>query len=103
MSIEKLYLQRIKDSYDRRLLEVEEPLIGMMSLAFRNPKAIKKLYEFHSCFFAIEEIEDYTHIVCLPIDCKEDYITGKIDEVPAIDVTNDNIKAFKDALLTLTD
>ncbi len=103
MSIEKLYLQRIKDSYDRGLLEVKEPLIGIMPLAFRNPKAIKKLYEFHSCFFAIEEIEDCTLIVCLPINCKEDYIAGKIDEVPAIDVTNDNIKAFKDALTTLTD
>ena len=54
MSIEKLYLQRIKDSYDRGLLEVEEPLIGIMPLTFRNPEAIKKLYEFHSCFFAIE-------------------------------------------------
>lgn len=103
MSIEKWYLQGIKDFYDRGLLEVEEPLIGMMPLAFRNPEAIKKLYEFHSCFFAIEEIEDCTHIVCLPIDCKEGYITGKLDEVPAIDVTNDNIKAFKDALATLTD
>lgn len=103
MSIEKLYLQRIKDSYDRGLLEVEEPLIGMMPWTFRNPEAIKELYEFHSCFFAIEEIVNCIHIVCLPIDCKEDYITGKLDEVPAIDVTNDNIKAFKDALTTLTD
>ena len=102
MSIEKWYLQGIKDYHDNMSM-IDEPLTGMASLAFRNPKAIKKLYEFHSCFFAIEEVEDYAHIVCLPTDCKEDYMAGKLDEVPAIDVTDDNIKAFKDALLTLTD
>ena len=96
MTIEEWYLKGIKDSYDRKLLE--EPLTGMASLAFRNPKAIKKLYEFQSCFFTIEEAEGYTHIVCLPSECKEDYMAGKLDEVSAIDVTDSNIEAFKRAL-----
>ena len=69
----------------------EAPFIGMLSLAFRNPKAIKNLYKFKQKFFAIENIDNVFYLICLPINCIEDYTKGNIDEVAAFEINQDNL------------
>lgn len=79
----------------------ETPFIDTSSLAFRNPKAIKNLYKFKRKFFAIENIEDAIHLVCLPMYCMEDYINGNIDEVPAINIDESNLSLIDKELKSL--
>ena len=76
----------------------EEPFVGMFSLAFRNPKAIKNVYKFKRSFFAVENVEDVFHLVCLPIDCIEAYINGDIDEVSAIEINENDISLIDKAV-----
>ena len=69
----------------------ETPFVGMLSLAFRNPKAIKNIYRFKWSFFAVENVEDVFHLVCLPMNCIEAYINGDIDEVSAIEINESDL------------
>ena len=79
----------------------EEPFVGMFSLAFRNPKAIKNIYKFKRSFFAVENVEDVFHLVCLPIDCIEAYINGDIDEVSAIEINESDLLLIDKELRSL--
>ena len=76
----------------------ETPFIGMFSLAFRNPKAIKNIYRFKWSFFAIENVDDVFYLVCLPMNCIEAYINGDIDEVPAIEINENDISLIDKAV-----
>ena len=77
------------------------PFTGMLSLAFRNPKAIKNLYKFKQKFFAIENIDNMFYLVCLPINCIEDYTKGNIDEVAALEISQDNLLLIDKELRSL--
>lgn len=80
----------------------EIPFTGMLSMAFRNPKAIKNIYKFKRKFFAIENIGNIFYIVCLPINCIEDYIKGNIDEVAVFFETNkDSLPLLDEELRSL--
>ena len=76
----------------------ETPFVGMLSLAFRNPKAIKNIYRFKWSFFAVENVEDVFHLVCLPMNCIEAYINGDIDEVSAIEINENDISLIDKAV-----
>ena len=79
----------------------EVPFTGMLSLAFRNPEAIKNLYKFKQKFFAIESIDNMFYLVCLPINCMEDYTKGNIDEVAALEINQDNLPLIDKELRSL--
>ena len=76
----------------------EAPFVGMLSLAFRNPEAIKNIYRFKWSFFAVENAYDVFHLVCLPMNCIGAYINGDIDEVPAIEINENDISLIDKAV-----
>ena len=80
----------------------ESPFIGMLSLAFKNPKAIKNIYKFKRKFFAIENIGNIFYIVCLPINYIENYTKGNINEIAVVFETNkDTIPLIDEELRNL--
>lgn len=79
----------------------EAPFVGMLSLAFRNPEAIKNIYRFKWSFFAIENIDNVFYLICLPINCIEDYTKGNIDEVAALSINENDISLIDKELKSL--
>lgn len=79
----------------------EAPFIGMLSLAFRNPEAIKNIYRFKWSFFAIENIDNVFYLICLPMNCIEAYTNGDIDEVSAIEINENDISLIDKELKSL--